>query len=74
MKHFDSTIASQNHSVVARSNDEEPVLGLPLRAKELHRLDAAIDVEVLDRAQSLGSHAEHFEVVILANNEIQVAG
>ena len=74
MKHFDSTIASQNHGVVARCNDEEPVLGHILRAIELHRLNAAINVEVLDRAQSLGSHAEYFEVVILANNEIQVAG
>ena len=59
---------------MARCNDEEPVFVHSLRAIELHRLNAAINVEVLDRAQSLGSHAEHFQVVILANNEIQVAG
>ena len=66
-------MSSQNHGVVARCDDKEPVLVHAPRAKELHRLDAAIYVEVLDGAQSLGSHAEHFEVVILANDEIQVA-
>ena len=74
MKHFDGATTSQNHGVVTRSNDEEPVLCHTLWAKEFHRLDAAINVEVFDSAQSLGSHAEHLEVVILANDEIQVAG
>ena len=74
MKNSDSTMASQNHGVVARCDDKEPVLGHALRAIELHRLDAAINVEVLDRAQSAGSHAEHFEVMILGNHEIQVVG
>ena len=59
---------------MTRCNNEEPVFGHALRAVELHRLDAAIYVEVLDRAQSLGSHAEHLEVMILANDEIQDVG